>query len=32
MPTYTKSTILKLENCRENVRNSIFVYTENAKF
>ena len=32
MPIYTKSTILKLENSRKNVRNSIFVHTEHAKF
>ena len=32
MPINTKSTILKLENSRKNVKNSIFVYTEHAEF
>ena len=32
MPIYTKSTSLKLEKTRQNLRNSIFVYNEHAKF
>ena len=32
MAIYIKSTILMLKKTLENVRNSIFVHTEHAKF